>query len=123
MSTFSWIATLTGVCALALTSAHYVRYNVVEPIAMGAFCESASAHGKCVLRQVVITLLSENRLGWLSVSVAALSMVLRIASLGWCAWFLATASFVLYSAELAAPALLLAGLTLTRVRFAAHNGR
>ena len=121
-----WIATLTGVCALALISARYIRYDLIEPASIGAFCETASTHTthwRCLIRQAVLALLTEQRLGWLSIAAALLSLVLRMPTLGWCAWFLASTGFVLYNAELAAPALLLAGLALTRARHSVHNRR
>ena len=121
--TLFWIATLAGVCGLALICAHYIRYDLIEPAAVGAFCEAASTHWRCLIRQAVLGLLTEQRLGWLSIAMALLSLIFRTSILGWCAWFLASTGFVLYNAELAAPALLLAGLALTRARYRVHNRR
>ena len=118
-----WIAALAGVGGFVLIGAYFVRYDLIEPAAVGAVCETASAHWRCLVRQAVLTLLTEQRLGWLSMAVALLGLVLRSAALGWCAWCLAATGFVLYNAELAAPALLLAGLALTRVRHRANNRR
>ena len=118
-----WIATLAGVSGLALICAHAIRYDLIEPTAVGAFCETASTHWRCLIRQAVLGLLTEQRLGWLSIVLALLSVVLGASTLGWCAWFLASTGFVLYNAELAAPALLLAGLALTRARHRVHNRR
>lgn len=120
---FAWIATLTGVCAVALTSAYYIRYDLIEPAAVGTFCETASALWRCLIRQAILVLLTEHRLGWLAVAAALLSLVLGMPTLGWCAWFLASAGFVLYNAELAAPALLLAGVALARARHRVHDRR
>ena len=124
--TLLWIATLAGVCGLALIGAHAFRYDVIEPASVGAFCEAASTQStnwRCLIRQSVLTLLTEQRLGWLSIAMALLSLIFRTSTLGWCAWFLASTGFVLYNAELAAPALLLAGLALTRARDRLHNRR
>ena len=121
--TLFWIATLAGVCGLALICAHAIRYDLIEPASVGAFCETASTHWRCLIRQGVLALLTEQRLGWLSIAMALLSLIFRTSTLGWCAWFLASTGFVLYNAELAAPALLLAGLALTRARYRAHNRR
>ena len=118
-----WIATLAGVCGLALICAHSIRYDLIEPASVGAFCETASTNWRCLIRQAVLALLTEQRLGWLSIAVALLSLIFRTSTLGWCAWFLASAGFVLYNAEPAAPALLLAGLALTRARHSVHNRR
>ena len=118
-----WIATLAGVGGLALIGAHSVRYDLIEPASVGAFCEAASTHWRCLIRQVVLALLIEQRLGWLSIAVALLSLVFRSSALGWCAWCLASTGFVLYNAELAAPALLLGGLALTRARYRVRNRR
>lgn len=120
---FFWIATLIGVGGVALISAHFVRYDLIEPAAVGAFCETASSHWRCLIRQAVLTLLTEQRLGWLSIVAAVLGLIFRMRTLGWCAWYLASTGFVLYNAELAAPALLLAGLALTRARYRLHNRR
>ena len=124
--TLFWIATLAGVCGLALICAHAIRYDLIEPASVGAFCETASTQStnwRCLIRQSVLALLTEQRLGWLSIAMALLSLIFRTSTLGWCAWFLASTGFVLYNAELAAPALLLAGLALTRARHRVHNRR
>ena len=124
--TLFWIATLAGVCGLALICAHAIRYDLIEPASVGAFCETASTQStnwRCLIRQGVLALLTEQRLGWLSIAVALFSLVFSASALGWCAWFLASTGFVLYNAELAAPALLLAGLALTRARHRVHNRR
>ena len=118
-----WIATLAGVGGLALICAHTIRFDLVEPASVGAFCETASTHWRCLIRQGVLALLTEQRLGWLSIAMALLSLIFTTSTLGWCAWFLASAGFVLYHAELSAPALLLAGLALTRARYRVHNRR
>ena len=124
--TLFWIATLAGVCGLALICAHAIRYDLIEPASVGAFCETASTQAtnwRCLIRQAVIALLTEQRLGWLAIVVALLSLVPGASALGWIAWCLASAGFVLYNAELAAPALLLAGLALTRARHRVHHRR
>ena len=118
-----WIAALIGVGGLALIGAYSIRYDLIEPASVGAFCETASTHWRCLIRQAIITLITEQRLGWLSIAAAVLSLIFRTSALGWCAWFLASTGFVLYHAELAAPALLLAGVALTRARCRAHNRR
>ena len=120
---FYWIAALAGVGGLALIGAHFARYDLIEPASVGAFCETASTHWRCLIRQGVIALLTDQRLGWLAIAVALLSLVFGTSAVGWCAWCLASAGFVLYNAELSAPALLLAGLTLTRARYRVHNRR
>ena len=124
--TLFWIATLAGVCGLALICAHAIRYDLIEPASVGAFCETASTQStnwRCLIRQGVLALLTEQRLGWLSFAMALLSLVPGASALGWIAWCLASTGFVLYNAELAAPALLLAGLALTRTRHRVHNRR
>ena len=123
MGSLYWIATLAGVAGLALMGAHSVRYDLIEPAAVGAFCETAATHWRCLIRQAVLALLTEQRLGLLSIVLALLSLLLRMSTFGWPAWFLASTGFVLYNAELAAPALLLAGLALTRARYRVHNRR
>lgn len=113
---YLWIAALIAVGGIALMVAHYVRYAVVEPASVGAFCEAAMTDMGCQIRSAIIALLSEQRLGWLAVSVAVLALIFGVQALGWMAWFLACSGFVLYHAELAAPALLLAGVALVRSR-------
>ena len=53
--------------------------------------------------------------------VALLSLLLGGSALSWFAWFLSATGFVLYHAEFAAPALLLAGVALTRARYRLQN--
>ena len=104
--------------------AHSIRYDLIEPASVGAFCETASTqstHCCCLIRQAILFVLTDQRLGWLSIAVALLSLVFRSSAVGWCAWCLASVGFVLYNAELAAPALLIAGLALTRTRHRDHN--
>ena len=116
-----WIATLTGVGGVALMCAHSVRYDLIEPGSVGAFCEASPTHWRCLIRQAFLGLLTDQWLGWLSIAMAVLSLIFGASALGWCAWFVASAGFVLYNAELAAPALLLAGVALTRARQRANN--
>ena len=118
-----WVAILASVCGLALIGARAIRYDLVEPASVGAFCETASTHWRCVIREGVLALLTDQRLGWLAIAVALLSLAFRTPALGWCAWSFASVGFVLYNAELAAPALLLAGLALTRARYRVDNRR
>lgn len=118
---YGWIAALIAVSGIALIVANYVRYSVVEPASVGAFCEAAMTEGRCQIRGAIFALLSEQRLGWLAISMAILALVFSVQTLGWTAWFLACTGFVLYHAELAAPALLLAGVALVRSRHATQN--
>ena len=113
---YLWIATLIAVGGIALMVAHYVRYAVVEPASVGVFCEAAMTDAGCRIRSAIIALLSEQRLGWLAVTVAVLALIFGGQTLGWMAWFLACSGFVLYHAELAALALLLGGVALVRSR-------
>lgn len=114
-------AALIAVGGLALMVAYYVRYSVVEPVSVGAFCEAATTHWRCLIRQGLLSLLTDHRLGWLAIALAVLSLIFGVPTFGWLAWFLACAGFVLYNAELAAPALLLAGVALVRSRHSAQN--
>ena len=117
---------LAIVCVVALMGARSIRYDLIEPASMGAFCEAASsqsAHWRCMIRQAIIGLLTDQRLGWLATALALLSLAFRTSALGWFAWCVASAGFVLYNAELSAPALLLAGLALTRARYRTNNRR
>ena len=120
---YGWIAALIAVGGLALIAAHYVRYGLVEPASVGAFCEAAVTDVGCRIRGAIIALLSEQRLGWLAITVAVLALIFGVQTLGWIAWFLACSGFVLYHAELAAPALLLAGVALVRSRRHTQNRR
>lgn len=121
MRVFLWIAALLAVGGSGLIVAYYVRHDLVEPASMGAFCEIATTHWRCLIRQAIIGLLTDQRLGWLAVALAVLSLIFRLPTWGWLAWFLAPAGFVLYHAELSAPALLLAGVALVRARHHAQN--
>ncbi len=119
--TYGWLAALIAVGGIALIVAHYVRYNVVESATVGAFCEAAMTDGWYRIRQAIIALLTEQRLGWLAIALAGLSLIIGLTAFAWLAWFLACAGFVLYHAELAAPALLLAGVALVRSRHRTQN--
>jgi hypothetical protein len=118
-----WVAGLILVAGLALIMAHYVRYELIEPASVGAFCEAATHHWRCQIRQAIITLLTGQRLGYLAIVVAVVSLLFGRSALCWYAWFLSTTGFVLYHAEFAAPALLLSGVALTRARYRAQNER
>jgi hypothetical protein len=119
-----WTIALIAVGGLALLVAHSIRYEWVEPAAVGAFCEAYTTHWRCLIRHTVLALLTDQRLGWLAVGLSLVSLVLRSRVVGWITWFLASTGFVLYNAELAAPALLLAGIALARSRHSAqYRGR
>jgi hypothetical protein len=120
---YGWIAGLIAVGCIALIAANYVRYGLIEPASVGAFCETAITDVACQIRSAIIALLSEQRLGWLAVVAALLALVFGVQTIGWIAWFLACTGFVLYHAELAAPALLLAGVALVRSRQRVQNWR
>ena len=120
---YRWVAALITVGCLALIAAYHVRYSAVEPAAVGAFCEAVAADWRCQVRQAFLALLTDQRLGWLAIAVAAASLMFTAQWLGWIAWFVASAGFVLYNAELSSPALLLAGVALTRSRSRAPDRR
>ena len=111
------VAALAISALLAIALAWGIRYRLIEPAAMAAWCHAARPDWQCAVRQITLWLLTDQRLGWVALLGSAAAYFLRFKSLEWLAWLawgFAGAGLALYNAELAAPALLLAGLAIVR---------
>lgn len=115
--------TLAAMAASALIAgglAWGIRHRLIEPAQMAALCDLANPMWQCAVRRGTIWLLTDQRLGWLALLLGVGGQANRfkplefLGWLAWPAWFGASAGLVLYNAELAAPALLLAGLSILR---------
>jgi hypothetical protein len=116
---------LSAVLCIGLASA--ARYQLIEPVAMGALCtETPSDDWRCTLRGLVIALFAQQVLAWSALALSLLShLVLAASSDRWTArvasvfastaWCAGCVGLVLYGAELSAPAVLLAGSALWRI--------
>jgi hypothetical protein len=114
-----WVMLAVGLATLA--AALGARYGLVEPGEMARACDPRSWSEGCRVRTLVIQAFIHQRVAWAGLGLAALAGVLwhfkvalravpLLAVLGGAA---ALAGLVLYSAEPAAPALLLALLVLS----------
>lgn len=102
---------LTGMAALGVALG--LRHGLVEAEGLGVLC-AQGLDGRCAVRQWVIELFSQNRLGFLSLGAALLALMPRFRQLAWLAWGAAIMGLVLYCFDVSAPAALLALLILTR---------
>jgi hypothetical protein len=103
---YVWLAM---VACLTLTITAYIRHSLIEPVSMGAICES-SASWLCMVRRISIVALQESRLAWIAFGLVAIAYVTRFLPFALLAWGFACAGLILYTAELCSIALLLAGL-------------
>lgn len=109
-------------CAASAAAGYVLRYQFVEPEAMGAACERARLWW-CPLRTGFIVFTEWRGLGWLALALAAMALLaastrhVERARL-WAAPTLVAAGFgmILYNATLSAPAAVLATLVLARRR-------
>lgn len=114
------IAAMAACALIAGGLAWGIRHRLIEPAQMAALCDLANSVWQCAVRRGTIWLLTDQRLGWLALLLGVASQANRfkpLESLGWLswpAWYGASAGLVLYNAELAAPGLLLAGLSIVR---------
>jgi hypothetical protein len=105
---------LATVAWVTLVSAHYIRHQFIEPVAMGAICEKV-ATWPCRLREFVIFVLQKSRLGWAALALVCVAYFTNSFFVALLAWCIACIGLVLYTPELSAVALLLAGLLTIRV--------
>jgi hypothetical protein len=106
---YVWLAM---VACLTLTVTAYIRHSLIEPVSMGAICES-SASWLCMVRRLSIVALQEARLAWVALGLVAIAYLARFFPFALLAWGFACAGLILYTAELCSIALLLAGLVTT----------
>jgi len=106
---------LGGTVALAsLALAAMLRFQLVEPAAMTATCDALRWQGWCALRTLTIEAFIHDRLAMAALAVAILALLRHSRRLGLLALAAASGGLMLYSATLAAPAVLLAALALVR---------
>jgi hypothetical protein len=106
---YVWLAM---VACLTLTVTAYIRHSLIEPVSMGAICES-SASWLCMVRRLSIVALQEARLAWVALGLVAIAYLARFFPFAILGWGFACAGLILYTAELCSIALLLAGLVTT----------
>ena len=108
-----WLAAaLTCLVALALAAA--ARHWLIEPATVSARCDAGAADGWCVVRAWTIQLFVHQRIGWGALGLALIAYATGWRGAAWPALLAGCAGFVLYTAELCAPAALLALLALVR---------
>jgi hypothetical protein len=100
---------LVAVACATLVAAHYVRHELIEPVAMGAICEKL-ATWQCRLRDIAILALQQSRLGWGAIALVCVAYFAGSFSVALLAWCVACIGLVLYTPELCALAFLFAGL-------------
>lgn len=119
----SVLASAAGLCALAIA----FRYLVIERQPIAELCEAAGAPWWCAIREGIIVTFYSDAVGIVSLLMALLALLLggrpsgrfwAIAAIIW-----AAPSIVLYSADYAAPAVLLALVMLVRDLLRAPGAR
>jgi hypothetical protein len=80
---------------------------------MGIFCELAKSEWQCQIREVLIWLLIDQRLGWLALGLSIAHWFIRFSLLSAITFFTASIGLVLYNVELSGPAWLIAGIAIT----------
>lgn len=110
------------VCALSFVAGYVIRYQFVEPEAMGAACERGDPWW-CPLRTGFIMFTEMNGFGWLSLLLAVVAVVLlaRGGARGarWIAVIAMIAAglgMILYNNTMSVPAAILALICLIRAR-------
>ena len=93
---------------LALAAALAARHVLVEPGAMAQACDAQPWQPGCVVRSLVIQSFIHQRIAWAALGMAIAALLWRSRWLATAAFAIGLAALVLYSADLAAPAVLLA---------------
>jgi hypothetical protein len=114
----AWLAdhrSLLMVVLLALALAMGARHGWVEPADLTARCDAAPWDSAvCAARSTVVQMFANQRLAWTALALAAIATLRRSHGTALMALALGCAGLVLYSADLSAPAVLLAALVLVR---------
>jgi len=104
-----------GAFLLAVTLASLARHRLVEPAGLTATCDAAPWDGlACSARTLTVQAFAAHRLGVFALGAALLATLTRWRLAAFAALLAGGAGLVLYSASLAAPAVLLAALVLAR---------
>ena len=109
----SWLATAL-ICIVALALAAAARHWLIEPASVSARCDAGAADGWCVVRAWTIQSFVHQRIGWVALGLAIIAYASHWRSVAGVALFAASAGLLLYTAELCAPAALLALLAMAR---------
>lgn len=114
----AWRTAFTVFCvgATALTLAFFARHQLIEPADMTAFCDGGAQTTWCSIRAWIIQGFVHRRIGWFALALAALATVTGWRIVAGATLFCACVGLVLYTAELCAPAALLALLVFVRER-------
>ncbi len=114
MTSIQRCAVAALIIAIAMGLAAAARYGLVEPAHHTAYCDSGGIGVACEVRRLVIQAFVNERLGWAAWAMAAIAMLtparwrrLRGAATG-ATLATGSAGLALYTAELCAPAVLLA---------------
>ena len=113
-----FLAAAAAVVALAMV----VRFQLIEPQAIGIACSAPGAPWWCVPREALVLPFHFGVPGVIALALAVAGFFLDGAwarRLGWIAMPIAAAGLVLYNASWSAPAIVLALLTIVRRPFAA----
>ena len=110
------------VCALSFVAGYFIRYQFVEPEAMGAACERGNPWW-CPLRTGFIMFTEWGGFGWLSMALAVIAVVALarrgVAAARWIAIIALVAAglgMILYNNTMSTPAAILALICLIRAR-------
>ncbi len=110
------------VCALSFVAGYFIRYQFVEPEAMGAACERGDPWW-CPLRTGFIMFTEWNGFGWLSLLLAVLAVAVLARGGAKSARWIATIAMIaaglgmiLYNNTMSVPAAILALICLIRAR-------
>lgn len=110
MKAWKPLALATVVFALSLGIAALTRHRLIEPADLTAYCDGGADSALCVLRAWTIQAFVHQRIGWFALVFAIIATVTASRGLALVALVSASVGVMLYTAELCAPALLLAML-------------
>jgi hypothetical protein len=106
--------TLAALGAVSLGLAAYLRYQLVEPAAVGLVCDAGATTSVCILRRVFIGVFVWNGFGGAALVAAVLALVRPSNILIGAAVIAGFLGVVLYNTQLSALALALLPLVLAR---------
>ena len=106
---------LSGLLVLGL--AYAVRHGMLENGVLPRDCSVPEAQGAlCVFKMALVQSFLHQRLGWFSLTCAALAFVLGCRRLAWAGWLSGLAGLVFYSYDPAAVGSLMSLFVLARPR-------
>lgn len=102
------------IVAAVLAAALLARYAWIEPAHIGYLCNASNGPWWCTLRRALILSFAFNGLGYASLILGVLALIVRWRSIALLALCFGVSGVVLYCYEFAAVGLLLGVLTLAR---------